>query len=226
MDIDLHTYFLPFVHDGFENRSVVGTRAAGCHHNFARVSDALRRHFADSGTSSVGSEPHQGPFFEYRGKVPGYHRQGCGRNDTGTVEDPGVDVLRQLQVILGRAAGRKDGRIAGFEHRLRLIFVELINVLVRVDEARHGGHAPAIDDLQAGGVGRTGGSGYDLAVTDDDRAGLDDRTSDRNHTDISDRHILRQKFRAESRHTQAGNQCQARNADRCFIIFKKHMSVA
>ncbi len=71
----------------------------------------------------------------------------------GTLEHPGVDVLRKLQVILGRAAARQDGRIAGFEHGLRLIFIELIDVLVRVDVARHGSHALAVDDSEAGSAG-------------------------------------------------------------------------
>lgn len=94
------------------------------------------------------------------------------------------------------------------EHRLRLILIELIDVLVRVDVARHCGHALAIDDPQAGGVGRTGGSGYDLAAADDDRAGLDYRTGHCDDADVGDRHILRHKFRAETcRHTQGCDQC-------------------
>ena len=65
----------------------------------------------------------------------------------GTVEDPRIDVLRELEVIHGRAAAREDGRVAGFENGLRLIFIEFIDVLVGVDVAGHRGHAFAIDHL-------------------------------------------------------------------------------
>jgi hypothetical protein len=72
------------------------------------------------------------------------------------------------------------------ERRLRLILIELIHVLLRVDVARHRGHALAIDDLQADGAGRTGRSGYDLAATDGDRAGVEDRTGDCDDADVGD----------------------------------------
>ena len=124
-----------------------------------------------------------------------------------SVERAGVDVFDKLQVILGSAAGRKDGRVAGFEQRLHLLLIEPIDVLVRIDVARHRGHAFGIDHPKTSGIGRAGGSGNDLAAADDDRAGLDDRTRNSNDAGVGDGRILRGEVKAEAcRHAQADDE--------------------
>jgi hypothetical protein len=88
---------------------------------------------------------------------------------------------------------------------LHLLIGSSIDVPVAVDVPRHCAHSLGVDDLQPLGIGGAGGSGDNLAASDNQGAGIDDGAIADDHPDVGDRHILSRKMgRAQAQ--QAGQK--------------------